>query len=605
LQTTPGVPRRGLTGEICDFLVPKAVTIVSSERRQRAVWKNLFLVRHGESTANEINRFAGTIDAPLTALGEAQARRAGDDWQTGDIDRVYLSPLLRARQTADILLQTSGLVAATAPEIILDNRLSERHFGEFTLKNKTRLQRQFGLRDYEAALYRTHSALQGGEPIVNFSQRVLSFLRDEIYPLLRRGQRLLIVAHKYVIELLAQLILRLPGEKGRDLRLPNARIIPGSRLQHYVRGESALANRVRDVIVVHHAPVLAIAALFGLVLNVFDWALVPPQWLLVVLLGGATAISLARVSISNPSTIEDPQLLAAGRLFFRFIALPWLVTFGVIAAEPFPGLVDRDILIGIALLIAAPAAVTAVILSRTSGGLILPSVFVVVLSTAMSLANTILLLAYFEQSDLLFQAFMLVVVSLGSLVLPAALVHIARRRFPISVAKAAEDHAALAVLVLAVFVVLSFQRVSLESILPEGLIAIAAGIGLRLLAVGLARPGSLYAVDDYFSVSYPNIFLVIILAGLLGNQVVLEIATWFLVPMFALAPFDDLLLKRLHHATPNAKLMCYLRIDDRPVQVSRTQAWCRLDTAPGQAQASLVSALRTETANPDQSRQRL
>ena len=133
----------------------------------------------------------------------------------------------------------------------------------------------------------------------------------------------------------------------------------------------------------------------------------------------------------------------------------------------------------------------------------------------------------------------------------------------------------------------------------------AAGFALRLLAVGLARQGSLYAVDDYFSVGYPNIFLVIILAGLIGNQVVLEIATWFLVPMFALAPLDDLLLKRLHRATPNAKLMSYLRIDGHLIQVPRTGAWCCLDDSPAQAQESLVSARFAETANLVQSRDRL
>lgn len=554
---------------------------MSNDRRQRTVWKNLFLVRHGESTANEVNRFAGTVDAPLTSLGEAQARRAGYGWQAGGIDRVYQSPLLRARQTTQILLQTPGLVGEAMPEVIPDPRLSERHFGEFTLKNKTRLQRYHGLRSYEAALYRAASDLHGGESFIQFNQRVLSFLRDEIYPLLREGKRLLIVAHKYVIELLARLILRLPEDKGRDLRLPNASIIPGSRLSGYVRGESALGNWLNDLIAVHHAPVLAFAALLGLGLNAAGLLRPPPHWLLVLLLGLATAISLAHVSFRSPSAIQDPHLLSWGRLIFRFFALPWLVT--LVTATPWPllGLHDPDLLLGVALLMAAPAAVTAVILSRTSGGMILPSVFAVVVSTGMSLANTILLLAFFGQSGLVLQASTLIAVSLFSLVLPAILVHLARQRFPIGVAKIADDHAALAVLALAVFVVLSFQQVTLESLYPNGIVAIGIGAGLRLLALGLARSGSLYGIDDYFSICYPNIFLVIILAGLLGNPVVLEFATWFLVAMFGLAPLDDRLLERLQRNQPQAKLMSYLRVDAQPIGVERSSEWPSPRQAPG------------------------
>lgn len=530
------------------------------ERRQHSVWKNLFLVRHGESTANEINRFAGTIDAPLTDLGRAQASRAGNGWQSGQLDRVYVSPLQRARETADILLGTPALANHTPLPITPDSRLSERHFGDFTLKNKTRLQRRFGLRSYEAALYREASALHGGEEFSAFRQRVLSFLKNEIYPQLRDGKRVLVVAHKYVIELLTRLILRLPEGLGRDLRLPNAQIIGGANLRRYVRRESPLRNWFSDLVVVHHSAILALAAVIGLLLNAAGATSKPPTWLPLLLLGAATTIALARVSLSKTLDGSECSLFAVNRLGFRFVVLPWLVTGGLIAAAQIHEPLQTDALLGFALLLAAPTAVTAIVLSRTSGGMILPTVMMVLLSTTMSLANIIVLLAFFGQTDLTMQAFMLVAVSSISLLLPALLVYISRRRFPIFVAKAAEDHAALSVLALAIFVILSFQQISLSSFYPNALIAIAAGIALRLVALRLARHRSLYGIDDYFAYSYPNIFLVIILAGLLDNTLVLELATWFLVPMFALAPLDDLLIKRLRNAQTESSLLSYMRV---------------------------------------------
>jgi predicted Na+-dependent transporter len=248
------------------------------------------------------------------------------------------------------------------------------------------------------------------------------------------------------------------------------------------------------------------------------------------------------------------------------------VTILIATSWPGAGVAGADLLMGVALLLAAPSAVTAVVLSRASGGMIVPSALIVLVSTAMSLANTIALLAYFGQSDLTLQAFLLVAVSSGSLLLPVLAVHVARQRCPIVVAKAAEDHAAIAVGALAVFAVLSFQQITLDSFYPAGLIALAVGISLRLLSLRMARHASLYGIDDYFSMSYPNIFLVIILAGLLGNETVLNVATWFLLPMFALSPLDDRLIRRLQKAQPHFGLLAYLRINHRHARAAETGA---------------------------------
>ncbi len=531
-----------------------------ADRRQSHFWKNLFLVRHGESTANEINRFAGAIDAPLTELGKAQAMRAGSAWSAGNIDEVYISPLTRARQTADIIL---GGIATAKPDnnsVHLDERITERHFGDFTLQNKTRLQRRFGLRNYEASLYQSDASLHGGESFDQFRQRVLDFLKHELYPALQAGRRVLVVAHKYVIELLSRLILRLPEAQGYDLRLPNARILAGHELQRFVQAESQQHNLIRDWIVVHHSGVLAFAACLGLLLNAAGMAFSPPPWLLLLLLMAATAISLARVSLKPPAEGFGAYLLSPKRLLFRFVLLPWLVIGGGALLLDDTHIQAWQTLLAIVLLIAAPAAATAIILTRSAGGMILPAVFAILLSTAMSAANTIGLLAWFGLADVALQGFLFVGLSILSLVLPLLLVTFFRRVYPISTAKLAEDQAYLAVFCLAAFVVMAFQNIKLDSFFPNGLLAIALGMAMRLLSLRLARHKSLYGLDDYFAMSYPNIFLVILLAVLTNHPVALELATWFLVPMFALAPLDDWLIKRLQKAQSQFRLLSYLDI---------------------------------------------
>ncbi len=62
-------------------------------------------LRHGESVGNLENRFQGQADFPLTETGRAQARALAERWQAEGctFERVFSSPLARARETAEIV----------------------------------------------------------------------------------------------------------------------------------------------------------------------------------------------------------------------------------------------------------------------------------------------------------------------------------------------------------------------------------------------------------------------------------------------------------------------------------------------------------------------
>jgi len=71
---------------------------------------DILLVRHGESEANAEGRLQGRLDVPLSDRGRAQARQLGGWLKQNEVcwDVVYSSPLLRARQTAELLQQEAG-----------------------------------------------------------------------------------------------------------------------------------------------------------------------------------------------------------------------------------------------------------------------------------------------------------------------------------------------------------------------------------------------------------------------------------------------------------------------------------------------------------------
>lgn len=82
----------------------------------------LFL-RHGQSTANRDRVIAGSTDAELTELGEAQARQAAVALAGSGIRRIVASPQRRALRTAEIVAGALGLPVATDPGLV------ERHWG--------------------------------------------------------------------------------------------------------------------------------------------------------------------------------------------------------------------------------------------------------------------------------------------------------------------------------------------------------------------------------------------------------------------------------------------------------------------------------------------
>ena len=65
----------------------------------------LTLIRHGQSTYNLQNRFTGSVDVPLTPLGEEEAYLAGQKLKNFHYDIAYTSMLVRAWETLKIILK--------------------------------------------------------------------------------------------------------------------------------------------------------------------------------------------------------------------------------------------------------------------------------------------------------------------------------------------------------------------------------------------------------------------------------------------------------------------------------------------------------------------
>ena len=103
----------------------------------------IYLVRHGETLWNTEKRWQGTQNSELTALGKQQAAQTRDLLQTVTLDAAYSSPLGRALQTIDIILENRHLNYQFLPAV------KEMNMGSW----EGRLQSEIAVAEPEQAQY--------------------------------------------------------------------------------------------------------------------------------------------------------------------------------------------------------------------------------------------------------------------------------------------------------------------------------------------------------------------------------------------------------------------------------------------------------------------
>ena len=137
----------------------------------------LLYLRHGQTDWNAQRLFQGRTDIPLNETGREQARAqaialAGHN---PPVDVIYASPLLRAKETAEIIQSALGV------PIYFDDRLTERCYGSLEATPIVRGLGEEGL------------AQHGAEPFAALHERVKGFLDD--IAARHQGQCVLVAAH--------------------------------------------------------------------------------------------------------------------------------------------------------------------------------------------------------------------------------------------------------------------------------------------------------------------------------------------------------------------------------------------------------------------------
>jgi len=160
----------------------------------------IYLVRHGETDWNRAKRIQGSTDIPLNETGREQAAATGALLATRTWDVIVSSPLVRARETAEIIAHAAG----RAIPYTLD-ALVERRYGEAEGLTYREVEERF---PHDAAV-------PGRESHDAVAQRVipaLILLAEQ-----HREQSIVVVSHGGVIR--AVLLHAMTGQQGDASRI--------------------------------------------------------------------------------------------------------------------------------------------------------------------------------------------------------------------------------------------------------------------------------------------------------------------------------------------------------------------------------------------------
>lgn len=146
----------------------------------------VIFIRHGATAGNLERRYIGRTDEPLCPEGISQL--AGAKAANLSPQRVFVSPMLRARQTAQLLFP--GAACEILPQ------LRETDFGVFEGRNAKEMEEDPAYRAWVDGM--CLGPIPGGERVGAFKERCCRAFQ-ELGAQLRDGERVAVVTHGGVI----------------------------------------------------------------------------------------------------------------------------------------------------------------------------------------------------------------------------------------------------------------------------------------------------------------------------------------------------------------------------------------------------------------------
>ena len=150
----------------------------------------IFLFRHGESEFNRDDRMTGHLDPGLAPKGIEQSKIIAEKLRDKEFQVAYHTRLRRSKDTMQEVLKFHPNV-----EVIEDNRMIERSYGELEGRTHQSVIDQYGKEQFDIYHRSYDVPPPGGESIKMVEVRVLDFIKDMLEKIKRERVNVAIAAH--------------------------------------------------------------------------------------------------------------------------------------------------------------------------------------------------------------------------------------------------------------------------------------------------------------------------------------------------------------------------------------------------------------------------
>lgn len=178
----------------------------------------LYIMRHGKTEWNARHKLQGRTDIPLNEEGRSMAEQTAKECENIHFDICYCSPLIRATETAKIVLKGRNI------PIVTDDRLLEMSFGIYE-----GVENSFQILDCPInVLFRNpadYTPVEGAESLKDLYARTGEFLKEVVSPRLECGEDILIVGHGAMNSSMICQIKNMPLEKFWSVGIENCKLM--------------------------------------------------------------------------------------------------------------------------------------------------------------------------------------------------------------------------------------------------------------------------------------------------------------------------------------------------------------------------------------------
>lgn len=174
----------------------------------------ILLVRHGETEWNRERRIMGKEDVPLNETGQKQAYHMRSSLVNAPLDALYVSPILRAKETAEIIMEEREL------NPLFDSRLEEVDYGDWVGLTFEEAKEIPGYTPYFQRL--NTPVAPNGETLFQVRDRAMDFMKELKGK--HSDQTVMVVSHADWIKVVVMEFLGIPFENIWKFRIDNVSV---------------------------------------------------------------------------------------------------------------------------------------------------------------------------------------------------------------------------------------------------------------------------------------------------------------------------------------------------------------------------------------------